>query len=1083
MLELKNITKSYAMENVHQVALNNVSLAFRPTEFVSILGPSGSGKTTLLNIIGGLDKYDNGDLVINGVSTKEYADRDWDTYRNHSIGFVFQNYNLIGHQSVLSNVEMALTLSGVAKGKRKKMALEALEKVGLSEHVKKKPNQLSGGQMQRVAIARALVNNPDIILADEPTGALDTETSLQVMKLLKEISKDKLVIMVTHNPELAEQYSTRIIRVMDGKITGDSNPFKILGQVSGEKPKKKTSMSFLTALSLSFNNLLTKKGRTALTSFAGSIGIIGIALILAISTGVQGYIDTIQRDTLSSYPIIIEKETTDMTALMTTMMGISPDGEMSQTHNNDAVYANPIMYRMVKAMLNAEVETNNLEAFKTYLDENREDLAPLINSLQYGYDIDLNIYATDANGKYAKADFADLLQEVFDGGSMVSSMTSVMESSGGVDIWQELITEPGSDEISALVKEQYDLVYGEWPTEANEILLVLTPNNEISDITLYALGLVDRQTMINSTMAAMTGKEDDSFDKYIGKSWSYEEICNIPLKMILPTDYYQYDESTKLWVDISENTALMDSVIDKGAELHIAGIVRPNPDATSAFLNGALCYTSALTEQYIEKINASPLVQAQKANTTTNLISGLPFTASEEGEMSDEAKKWAFIDYEESLTDIEKAELYEEILARPNETFIQETIDTLLKEYEDKTAEDIVEDIVVQYSAELGYNDDLIRDMLSGYEKQDLIDLLETAVREMIVSQYAENAAKEIERICLTPSDAELEMVKGALLEEMYASIAELPETQQVFAKQQIDYSFVAQAWSKNTGIDAETAVQHIASLSSESFARVYDKALTELAIETYANYGTRGSMTSNAEKIAAVFDLHMENVSGDDLLYYYENHMPDKVSEQSYDGLLDSIGVVAENSPAFINIYPVDFDAKGKIAEIVDNYNNGVSQDDQIEYTDIVAVLMSSVSDIINAISAILIGFVSISLIVSSIMIGIITYVSVLERTKEIGILRAVGASKKDIARVFNAETTIVGLLAGFVGIAATLLLCIPLNIIVRDVTGIESLTAVLPPEGYLLVILSVALTLIAGLFPAKMAAKKDPVIALRSE
>ena len=1085
MLELRNISKDYVTTGNDVHALQNVNLQFRRNEFVSILGPSGGGKTTLLNIIGGLDKYTSGDLIINGVSTKQYKDRDWDSYRNHSVGFVFQSYNLIAHQSVLQNVELALTLSGVSKKERRKRAIEALESVGLGDQINKKPNQMSGGQMQRVAIARALVNNPDILLADEPTGALDTVTSEQIMNILQEVAKDRLVIMVTHNPELAERYSNRIIRILDGKITDDSNPFKDAAKEVRTEKTKKTSMSFWTALSLSFKNLLTKKGRTMLTAFAGSIGIIGIALILAISTGVQNYIDDVQSDTLSSFPIQIEKESTDMSALMSSLMGVET-GETSDgvaKGDRTAVYGNPVMYKMMKTMLNAEVSTNNLEKLKLYLDEHQEELGQYSSAVQYGYNIKLNIYATDPNGEYAKADFIDLMNGVMEGGSMMSSISSVLESAGGMTVWQELLTDPQTGEISSLIGDQYDLIHGKWPTEKNEILLVLNENNEISDITLYSLGLVDKQTMMNATMAAMMGKEDNGWDEYEGKSWSYEDICNIPLRMILPTDYYQYDESTKLWVDISENQALLNSVINKGLELYIVGIVKPSEDATAPFLSGSLCYTKALTQYYLETLKETEMVKQQTANTEYNIITGLPFVLEESQELTDAEKIQAFKDYVAELTDNEKAILYESILAAPKESFIQETIDTLLKDYEDKTAEDIVDDITHQYAGELGYSEELIRDMLGGYTKAELIDIIEETVRNMIIAQYEENAADAIEKIHATPSETELQTMREMMLAEMYKDIISLPEPQQSAMKQQINLGFVAQNWASKTGMSVENAMSILKRMSAGEFASILDTTLNEAATTMYAQYGGMSSSADNAAKVANALDEYLANSTDADFIYFYENHMPDKVSNESHADVLKNMGVKTIEDPDFIYIYPVDFEMKDNIASMIDEYNSTASEYDKIEYTDMAAMLMSSVSNIITAISVVLICFVSISLVVSSIMIGIITYISVLERTKEIGVLRAVGASKKDISRVFNAETMIVGLLAGLVGIISTVLLCFPISWIARDITGIASLTAELPWYGYLLVVLSVALTLIAGLFPSKMAAKKDPVVALRTE
>ena len=1088
MLELRNITKKYVTETLHQVALNDATIAFRETEFVSILGPSGSGKTTMLNIIGGLDQYDKGDLIINGVSTKEYKDRDWDTYRNHSIGFVFQSYNLIGHQSVLSNVEMAMTLSGVSKKERKQRAKEALERVGLADHINKKPNQLSGGQMQRVAIARALVNNPDIILADEPTGALDSETSVQIMALLKEISKNKLVIMVTHNPELAEEYSTRIVRLKDGYILDDSNPYLVKNEEHGEKPKKKTSMSFWTALSLSFNNLLTKKGRTALTSFAGSIGIIGIALILAISTGVNNYIDDVQEETLSSFPISIEKETADMSSLMSTLMGgatvaESEDGTPSEERN--AIYGNPIMYKMMKSMLNVETNTNNLEKLKKYFEENKEELAQYSNAIQYSYDMKLNVYAKDPNGKYAKADFIELMNNIMEGGSMMSGISSVMENAGGTTVWQELLTEPNSNKVSNLISSQYDLIHGKWPTEKNELLLVVTPANEISDITLYSLGLVDKDTMMNATMAAMMGKEDNGWDEYEGKSWPYEDICNIPLKMVLPTDYYQYDESLKMWVDISDNQALLDSKIEKGLELKIAGIVKQKADATAPMLmDGALCYTPALVDYYINSVNAAQMIKEQKENTTTNILTGLPFVLEEEKELKDDEKIQAFKDYAKDLTEHEKATLYKDILGTPDEKLIDDTIKELIKDYEEKEAEDIVNDICKNYANELGYSEDLIRNMLSGYEKDELIELLEETVREMVTSSYEKQAEETIKAIENVPSDDERLEMKDMITKEIYKALEGKSGIERDMMMKQIQMAYILQNWGSKVDMDQNAIAGYLQTLSASKFDEVFNKVLDQAATEAYQSYaGMRASGSENTTKVAKAFDEFLEKATNEDFLTYYENNMPDKVSELNHQDLLESLGVCSLDDPSMINIYPVDFEMKEKIADMIKEYNTMSSEEDKIEYTDYVAMLMSSVTNIITAISVVLICFVSISLIVSSIMIGIITYISVLERTKEIGILRAVGASKKDVSRVFKAETAIVGLLAGLVGIGTTILLCIPLNIIARDITGIDKLTAQLPPYGYLLILLSVILTLIAGIFPARMAAKKDPVIALRSE
>ena len=1084
MLELRKISKLYTSASSDVKALVDVNLQFRKNEFVSILGPSGGGKTTLLNIVGGLDQYTSGDLIINGVSTKKYKDKDWDSYRNHTVGFVFQSYNLISHQSVLTNVELALTLSGVSKKERKKRAIAALESVGLGDQIHKKPNQMSGGQMQRVAIARALVNNPDILLADEPTGALDTVTSEQIMDLLKDIAKDKLVIMVTHNPELAEKYSSRIIRILDGKIIDDSNPYHEKVEEIREEKTKKTSMSFFTALSLSFKNLLTKKGRTMLTSFAGSIGIIGIAMILAISTGVQNYIDAVQKDTLSSFPIQIEKESTDMTALLEGMMGTSSSTEDSvDKTNREGVYGNPVMFKMMKSLLNAEKNQNNLHDLKIYLDKNKDELSEYSNAVQYGYNIKLNVYSKDPTGKYAKADFADLMSGVMSGGQMMSGISSVMESSGSVKVWSELITNPNSYEVSDLVTDQYDIIYGKWPTEKNEILLVLNENNEISDVTLHSLGLVDQETMVNATIAAMMGKEDNGWEKYENKSWSYEEICNIPLQMVLPTDYYQYDESLKLWVDISDNQALLNSIISKGMTLKVVGIVKPNPDAPAPFLSGSLYYTKALTEYYAEQVSNSEIVKQQMENIETNVITGLPFNITTEEELTDEKKIEAFKEYVNGLTDNEKAKLYEKMLALPKESFVEETLNSILGSYEEKTVEEIIADIKSQYADELGYSEELIDSMLSGYDKEELIELLRETVKEMIVAQYTENATNTINDIYAQPSDKELTEMKNMILAEMYKDVSGVPETQATIMKQQINIGFVAQSWVTKTGMNMQNAMATLSTMPVEDFNKIFDTTLNENATQLYAQYSGMSSNSDKDAKVVIAFEKYLAEATKEDYIYFYDNHMPDKASDKTHSEVLKMLGKTDIADPDFIYIYPINFEMKDKIADMIDKYNASATEENKIEYTDIAAMLMSSVSSIITAISVVLICFVSISLIVSSIMIGIITYISVLERTKEIGILRAIGASKKDISNVFNAETMIVGLLAGLVGIVTTVLLCIPVSLIAQSITGISSLTAVLPWYGYLLVLLSIGLTLIAGLFPSRMAAKKDPVEALRTE
>ncbi len=837
MLELNGIRKTYVTGTTSVEALKGIDLKFRDSEFVSILGQSGCGKTTLLNIIGGLDKYTSGDLKINGRSTKDFKDRDWDAYRNNSIGFVFQSYNLIPHQTVLSNVELALTLSGVSKAERRQRATEALEKVGLKEQIHKKPNQMSGGQMQRVAIARALVNDPDILLADEPTGALDTQTSIQIMDLLKEISKDRLIIMVTHNPELATQYSTRIIRLLDGTITDDSNPYNgeddniatktdedsLTDKKSGKTKKKKTSMSFFTALSLSLNNLMTKKTRTILTAFAGSIGIIGIALILSISNGIQNYIDRVQRDTLSSYPIQLQKESVDVSSMIENMMG---NKDKNVDHDKDKIYSNNIMTDMANSMV-AEVNSNNLKAFKSYLENHKSDVDGYISDIQYSYDVPLYIYSTDTSDGVTQLNPSSVMENMY--GMSVSGDGMMSAGMQNTSVWSRLF------DNRQMLDEQYDLIAGSWADNYNEVMLVVDENNEIDDYTLYSLGFKDPAEVKKIFKNVMAGNSYETEET----QYTYDEVLDKKFKLVLPTDLYRYNDTFGIWEDASHDDEYMTTVVNNAEEVKIAGIIRKNPDAASVSVSSGVAYTKDLMPYIIEKVNETQIVKQQLADPEKDVFTGMSFD-------------------------------------------------------NDKTS----------------------------------ISTLEN------------------------------------------------------------------------------------------------NKSL---------------------------------------------------------------LGIASEDNPSEIDIYAKDFDSKEKLQDFIKNYNDEVTADgrdeDTINYTDYVGILMSSVSTIITAISSVLIAFVAISLVVSSIMIGIITYISVLERTKEIGVLRSIGASKKDVSRVFNAETLIEGFVSGAMGIIITLILCIPANAVIKNVTDISNV-AQLPVAGaVILVIISMLLTTIAGLIPAKMAAKKDPVVALRTE
>ena len=1012
MLQLKDIKKDYvtSSETVH--ALRGVSLSFRRREFVSILGPSGCGKTTLLNIIGGLDHYTDGDLIINGTSTKEYRDRDWD-YRNHSIGFVFQSYNLIPHQTVLGNVELALTLSGVSKAERYERAKAALEEVGLGDQLYKRPGEMSGGQMQRVAIARALVNNPDIILADEPTGALDTKTSVQVMEILKKISKERLIIMVTHNPEIAEEYSSRIIRMLDGNIVSDSDPYsaeecaKEGAAVRAEKEKenigkkkqKKPSMSFFTSFMLSLKNLFTKKGRTMLTSFAGSIGIIGIALILAVSHGMTAYINAVQETTLSSYPLTLESTTIDITELMESFMG---GGDGGEEHENDAVYKDPIIGELVNALSKIEANENDLGAFKTFLeDELKKEDSPLkeaINGVQYSYQLDMEIYTKDKDGTIIKSDTGELMAEMLadfmlklaanagngNQNGMPSMDTSLMGSMMQVVMWEEML--PGvvdKDGNRALVNDilynQYDVVHGKWPEAKNEIVLVLNEKNELDDLTLYALGLLPRTEIDAIIEAAANGKP---LPESNNNRWTYEEICSLSFKTIFPYEKYELG-SDGLYRDISESEIMLDSLYRNAMELKVVGIIRPNEEAESTMLKGSIGYTYALTEHIIESAKESDVVKAQLANPKYDVFTGLPFKENT-GSLTKEEKKTAFVDYVNGLSDAEKAEVY----------------------------------VAIQcLNAEKAGLEAATQAMLDRFESPE-------QVVAMIVSMLkAEDPSIDTSKIS--------EYFNGMTLDELKETLR--PEVEKM-AKEQIH---------------AQTKMQLAAVPEAVKVA---------------------GLTTGLAAYTLDDFDLYYDEIT--------------EFSPNSYKNNLIKFGCLDLSDPFSINLFASTFENKDVIVAEIDRYNSTVPKEQQIAYTDILGIMMSSITTIINAITYVLIAFVSISLVVSSIMIGVITLISVQERTKEIGILRAIGASKKNVSSMFNAETMIIGLASGLLGVIVTYLLCIPINLILHAATGISNLNAILPPAAaVILVVISVLLTLISGIIPSRSAAKKDPVVALRTE
>ena len=986
MLEIRNIVKNYetGSETVH--ALKGVSIAFRESELVSILGQSGCGKTTLLNIIGGLDQYTSGDLIINGQSTKQYKSADWDIYRNHSVGFIFQSYNLIPHQSVLSNVELALTLSGVSKAERRRRAKEALEKVGLGNQLNKRPNQMSGGQMQRVAIARALVNDPDILLADEPTGALDSETSIQIMELVKEIAKDRLVIMVTHNPELAEKYSTRIVKLLDGQIVGDSDPFDPAKEPAHSEVRKsevtkgqKTSMSFLTALSLSKNNLMTKKGRTFLTSFAGSIGIIGIALILSLSNGVQEYINSVERSTLASFPVSIQHETVDYTSLMTSMMNVRDNAE--ENRDPDRIYTNDISTEMMKTML-SEMQTNNLAEFKEYLESDPDGISASIEEIQYSYDSNLYIYGHSADGDIMQINPSTVMSAMM-GQSMadnVSQMTNTYSSLMGsssmssYDAFRELLS-------TDMLKTEYEVLAGRLPEAYNEVVVLVTDRNELSDVTLYTLGLRDQGELEGMMSSVMAG---ESFDLDTGDlSFSYDDLMGMEFSMLTAPEFYQKNDDGT-WTDMRSDSELMEQAAENGLKLKVVGILKPDADSLiSSTISGGIGYTHALTEYMIDKTNSSELVKEQKENPDVDVFTGIEFPKADEEE-------------EQPMSQSEAMEMLTGMLTEEQRTKLNEGI------------------------------------MAAITEEQ------QAQIQSAMMGMVSDEQMNSIMMGVLTPEQL-TQLQSGADVNSL------LTDAQK-----------------------AQMSAQIAASLTAEQNAEL-------------------STMMNGMVDPTKMYTIFMQVLTTDQLRQLMDMTKEPETTDATYDGNLKLLGVAELSEPSSMKIYATDFESKEKITQLIEKYNDSKIADDNqadvINYTDYVGLMMSSVSDIINAISYILIAFVAISLIVSSIMIGIITYISVLERTKEIGILRAMGASKRDISNVFNAETLIVGFSAGVIGIAVTLLLNIPINIIIENITGIANV-ALLPWQGgVILVVISMLLTLIAGLVPAGVAAKKDPVEALRTE
>ncbi len=997
MLELSHIYKNYLTGDHEVQALQGVDLQFRKSEFVSILGPSGCGKTTLLNMIGGLDRYNQGDLIIDGVSTKNYGNREWDSYRNHSVGFVFQSYNLIPHQSVLSNVEIALSLSGVGRKERRERAKKVLEQVGLVDQLRKKPSQMSGGQMQRVAIARALVNDPDIILADEPTGALDTQTSVQVMEILKEISKDRLVIMVTHNPELAEQYSTRIIRMLDGRITGDTMPltaeekaaFQANRKTGKQKKERKPSLSMLTSFGLSLKNLFTKKGRTLLTAFAGSIGIIGIALIYAVSQGTTAYIQDVQEDTLASYPITLESSTVDVGTLMETFMGKK---EEQIDHEKDGVYSHAVLFEMFNALNHLESTENDLDAFKSQIEKEMENpdspLSAALSGIQYTYNFDLMVYTESIDGKIVFSDTQQLLMDAMKKNmntdfsamsqmqdQMSSSMGMSMMSNQSMKLWNEMLCAKDGGMISPLLKEQYQLVEGRWPNRYDEIVLVVDENYELDDLTLFALGLKSQEEMDAVFESVNHGTDIDTTQQ----KWSFEEIMAMEFRVVPNSQCYSYHKETGIYTDLRTNDTGLRYLYDQGIPMKVTGILTPNPDSTSHMLKGAIGYTKALTEHLVALSEDSEAIQLQLENPETDILTGLPFKS--EGSLTEEEKAEKFRDHAEQLEESEKAALYLKIKSIP---------------------------------------------------PQEVLDAAVSAAMAAATPEMMMQTAQQL------------------LMQEM--------------------------------GVDAGTAQSYVEQMEEEALTELYQGAVMAQEYAKNAAIVQQQLGTVPHQELARQLTEEIGDYTTEQAALYYDQFL--EFSDSTYEQNLESLGYVQLNDPATVNLYASSFENKDVIEDFISQYNASVEELKQIRYTDYVGLILSGVTSIIDAITYVLIAFVAISLVVSSIMIGVITLISVQERTKEIGILRAIGASKANVSSMFNAETVMIGFASGLIGVGMTYLLCFPINAIVQNLTDIHNLKAYLPlPVAVILVVISVCLTLVSGIIPSRSAAKKDPVVALRTE
>ena len=1191
MLQIRQLRKEYKTGNLVQKALDGVSLNLRDNEFVAILGPSGSGKTTLLNIIGGLDRYDSGDVIINGISTKKYKDRDWDSYRNHTIGFVFQSYNLIPHQTVLANVELALTISGIGKAERRERAVKALEEVGLGNQLHKKPNQMSGGQMQRVAIARALVNDPDILLADEPTGALDSDTSVQVMDLLREVAKDRLVVMVTHNPELAEQYATRIVKLRDGKIRSDSDPFLVEEGTQAEPQHKnmgKSSMSFLTALSLSFNNLKTKKARTLLTSFAGSIGIIGIALILALSTGVNAYIQTVEEETLSEYPLQIQSTGLDFSSMISDGGGGAEDGGQVEEGEINVI-------QMVSNMFST-MDSNDLASLKTYLENGDSGIEKYTNAVEYSYSVTPQIYRQDVDGiRQVNPDTS------FDALGLGSSSgsNSMMSSIMSTDVFYEM------PENAGLYESQYDVKAGRWPENYNECVLVLTSGGGISDFLLYTLGLRDSMEL-DEMIQQFIDEENIDTPENMG-SYSYDDIIGITFKLVNSAEYYEYDSQYQVWRDKTDDEEYMKNLVKNGEDITIVGVVQPSEDANGRLLNTGICYPSSLTEHVAEEAEDSEIVQRQLADKDINVFTGEAFGEQSSNSEFDtnslftiDAEKLqnAFTFDSSGLADgldgafdlsslgslsggslnlsemidlsdiqltlpeapsISMSDIMDNIEITASSEDLGQMVSGLLEGYQEysvqnpqadysrlgeyflqylqtpeaqKILEDNIRDII-ESGADLTVSieelQQLVRDVMAGYQEyalengytdpdrfdEYLVEYLQTPEAQAVLTQWASNAIGDIGDVAITEDQLKKLASELAAGYQSYAAANGLPDPSRM-GEYFLDYLGTDDAKQKlAAGIAAMVDTGSLESQISASIQSYMGQVMSSLSGEMVQSLETQitSAMTQVMNQISAGMESAMEqavtrlgtnmenamsidsdafadaftmNMSGDELAELMMSM--NSTENATYENNLRTLGYVDFDVPSGIDIYPIDFESKEQVVRILDDYNSRMEAEEKdeqvITYTDMVGTLMSSVTDIIDIISYVLIAFVAISLVVSSIMIGVITYISVLERKKEIGILRAIGASKGNISQVFNAETFIIGLCAGLIGIGLSLLLLIPGNALIHYLAGTNDVSAVLPAgPAVVLILLSVVLTLIGGIIPSRKAAKSDPVAALRTE